>query len=121
MNKVMNKAQDPQPDVSLPRSVIGSRYKVPYRAVYCDTRSVWVAECACCLWLTIRRKLNSRVASMNPFTIKIESNIGHAQGFGHWLYIQLGEFALRVGRGMPFGVRFVWSRSIPRLEFRRFK
>jgi len=57
---------------------------------------------------------------MKPFEITIESGVEHAQAFGCWLYLQLGSIALKAGRKMPCGLRFVWRRALPRVAFVRF-
>ena len=52
---------------------------------------------------------------------KFQRNVLHAQGFGHWLYIQLGSWAFRFGSHCNCGARLVWNRALPKLQWRRFK
>jgi hypothetical protein len=56
---------------------------------------------------------------MNPFAFKFEDNVLYSQAFGTWLYIQVGEYALFLGRGMRRGLRVEWRSFSPRFRVAR--
>lgn len=45
------------PTSPLPKSLPGTPYKVPFRAVYCETRWQWIRGCICCLYRTAQKRL----------------------------------------------------------------
>jgi hypothetical protein len=52
-----------------------------------------------------------------PFAFTFKDNVLHAQAFGCWGYIQIGEYGLFLGQCCPWGFRFVWDGWTPRVSF----
>lgn len=56
-----------------------------------------------------------------PWRAKLENNILHAQAFGTWLYLQVGEYGLFLGRKCRRGLRIAWNGRYPRFALVRHR